>query len=276
MRCSNRRWPENEGEFVVVRAIVDTGVLEVTIRDGSRGNIVDLAWVADAQAALALVGPEVGCVLIRSEGKNFGLGGDISVFAGEDPAAGLRRLVDGVHALYRDLAALQVPIVIAVQGWAAGVSMSLVLLADIVLIGASARLKTAYAGIGLTSDGGITWTLPRRVPHAVALDLLLTDRSLSADEAVAFGIASRIIADDCLASEARELSMKLAAGPRAAHRAIKSLVLDGRDASLYEQLDAEAEAMVQAVVSPEGIEGVRAFMERRPPDFIGARSAAGS
>lgn len=261
---------------MVVRATVNTGVLEIAIEDVSRGNVVDLAWVADVKAAIAFVGPEVGCVLIRSEGKNFGLGGDISVFAGEDPAADLRRLVDGVHAVFCDLVGLQVPIVVAVQGWAAGVSMSLVLLADIVLIGASARLKTAYAGIGLTSDGGITWTLPRRVPHAVALDLLLTDRSLSADEAVTLGIASRIIADEHLASEARELSLGLAAGPRAAHRAVKSLVLEGRSASLHDHLDAEADAMVRAVVSPEGSEGVRAFMERRPPDFIGARSAAGS
>ena len=251
------------------------GVLEILLVDISRGNIVDLFWVAEFREALALVGPEVGCVLIRSEGKNFGLGGDISVFSGDDPVGGLQKLVDGVHAVFRDLAALRVPIVIAVQGWAAGVSMSLVLLADIVLVGDSAQLKTAYAGIGLTSDGGITWTLPRRVPHAVALDLLLTDRSLSAAEAVTLGIASRAIADECLASEARKLSLKLAAGPRAAHCAVKRLVLDGRDASLHNHLDAEADSMLQALVSPEGREGVRAFVERRPPDFIGARSVTG-
>lgn len=241
--------------------------------DASRGNAVDLTWVAEFSSALALVDPQVGCVLISAEGKNFGLGGDVTTFVGKDPAGGLRRLVDGVNGVWREVAALEVPLVVAVQGWAAGVSLSLVLMADIVLVGASARLKTAYTGIGLTADGGITWTLPRRVPHAVALDLLLTDRSLSADEAVAFGIASRISNDEHLSGDARELAARIAAGPRAAQREVKRLVRDGRSAELSDQMLAEADAMVVAVVSPEGSEGVRAFLERRRPDFVAARSA---
>lgn len=261
---------------MAVRAALSEGVLEIVINDWARGNVVDLAWVADMRTALGLVSPQVGCVLIRSEGKNFGFGGDVTTFVGQDPAGEMQRLVDGVHEVWRELTALEVPLLVAVQGWAAGVSLSLVLLADIVLVGVSARLKTAYTGIGLISDGGITWTLPRHVPHAVALDLLLTDRWLNADETVAFGIASRLSRDEVLADDARELAARLAAGPRAAHREVKRLVREGRTVRLHDQLDAEADAMVVAVVSPEGSEGVRAFVERRPPDFTAARTAEAS
>ena len=257
---------------MAIRASTEEGVLEVVIDDAARGNVVSLAWVADMRAALAELGPDVGCLLLRSEGRNFGLGGDVATFAGDDPAGDVGRLVEGVHEISRQLAALEIPLVIAVQGWAAGVGMSLALMGDVVLAGVSTRFKTAYAGIGLVADGGLTWTLPRRLPHALALDLLLTDRALTAAEALAHGIVSRVSEDEELVEDARRLARTLAVGPREAHRAVKRLVRDGRSSDLHAQLDAEAAAMVAAVVSPEGREGVEAFLARRAPDFASTRS----
>ena len=258
----------------MIRAAVQDGVLEIVVDDAERGNVVDLAWVAEFDAALELVGPEVGAVLVRSEGRNFGLGGDVTTFVGDDPAGDLRRLVEGVHGTVERLERLEVPLVVAVQGWAAGVSFSLALLADVLLVGASARFKTAYTGIGLTTDGGMTWSLPRRVPRALAMDLLLTDRVLGADEAVALGVASRRSEDAQLVDDARALAVSLAAGPRAAFRAVKRLVDAGATAELTTHLAAECEAMTAAVVTPEGREGVHAFLERRPADYATARGTA--
>ena len=259
---------------MAVNAAIEDGVLEIVIDDPKRGNVVDLTWVADVGSALDLLGPEVGCVLVRSEGKNFCLGGDVTTFVGDDPAGDLERLVTGVHDVFGRLVELDVPFVVAVQGWAAGVGFSLALAADIVMVGASTRFKTAYTGIGLVSDGGMTWTLPRRVPQALALDLLLTDRVLGAEEAVALGVASRMTDDDHLVEEARALAGRLAAGPRDAQRAVKRLVRDGQSVGLVEQFAAEEVAMITAVVSPEGSEGVAAFLARRAPDYARARAEA--
>ena len=257
----------------MMHAAVSDGVLEVVVDDAARGNVIDLGWVARFGSALDHLDDAVGCVLIRSEGRNFGLGGDVTTFVGDDPAGDLGRLVDGLHGVFLRLAGAGVPIVVAVQGWAAGASFSLALLADVLVVGASARFKTAYAGIGLTADGGMTWTLPRRVPRAVALDLLLTDRVLPADEAVALGVASRVVADELLVEESRAIARRIAAGSRTAHASVRRLVDDGEAATFDEQLVAERERMVAAIASPEGAEGVRAFLDRRSPDFSAAREA---
>jgi 2-(1,2-epoxy-1,2-dihydrophenyl)acetyl-CoA isomerase len=163
-----------------------------------------------------------------------------------------------------------VPVVAAVHGWAAGAGMSLVLAADVAVAGTSTRLRPAYPAIGLTPDGGMTWTLPRAVGAARARHLLLTDRVLYADEALELGLVATVVTDDAVADEARLLAERLAAGPVHALSRVKRLLRESPDRDLDAQLDAEAVSIARSAAGDEGREGVAAFVERRTPRF-GAR-----
>lgn len=245
----------------------DPGVVEVVLAAGDRGNAIDLAWCDAFDDALATIGPDDRVVLVHAEGRNFCVGGDVATFVGDDPGAQVRTLADRVHDTIRRLDAVPLPVVVAVQGWAAGAGFSLALAGDLVVFGASARAKTAYRAIGLTGDGGLTWQLPRKVGHGTALDLLLSDRVLDADAALHLGVATRVAADADLLDAARELARTVAAGPRDAAIAVKQLVRAAPTSTLTDQLDAETDAIAAAADHPDGREGVAAFLERRPPRF---------
>ena len=243
-------------------------VAEIVLNDQDRGNVIDHAWTDAFVDAVDAIGVDDRCVLVRAEGANFCFGGDVAGFgAADDPGAHIRSLADRLHQGLRLLAASEVPVVAAVQGWATGAGMSLALAADILVVGASARFKTAYNGLGFTADGGMTWHLSRRVPPAIATDLLLSDRVLGADEARQLGLVSRVVADAELTSAARDLAGAIAGRSVTANRAVKRLLREAPLAPLDTHLDAEAQAIETAADGPDGREGVAAFLARRPPSF---------
>lgn len=269
-------------------------VLRCVVTDAARRSTLDFAAVREVTAALRDLGrgtpaPDVGAVLLVGEGANFCTGADVAGFATEGPrvSAGeersgpgsrpsdtapdlgdtVRALAGDLHDLVRAVVTAPVPVVAAVHGWAAGAGMSLVLAADLAVAGASTRLRPAYPAIGLTADGGLTWTLPRAVGAARARHLLLTDRVLSADDALALGLVAAVVPDDAVAAEARQLAERLADGPTAALGRVKRLLHEGAARDLDAQLDAEADAIAASAAGPEGREGVAAFLDRRAPRF---------
>jgi 2-(1,2-epoxy-1,2-dihydrophenyl)acetyl-CoA isomerase len=145
--------------------------------------------------------------------------------------------------------------------------MSLVCLADIALGGPSTKLRPAYPGIGLSPDGGMSWTLPRIVGAGRAREILLPDAVLDADAAVRLGILSRLVADDEVRAEALNLARTLSAGPRSTYASIKSLLTQSTSATLSDQLDYERDAITAAVNGKAGREGVDAFVEKRKPNY---------
>jgi 2-(1,2-epoxy-1,2-dihydrophenyl)acetyl-CoA isomerase len=216
------------------------------------------------------VEPDVGAVLLVGEGPNFCTGGDVKAFAtATDVRTTVRDLAGELHDLVRAFAEAPVPVVAAVHGWAAGAGMSLVLAADIAVAGTSTRLRPAYPAIGLTPDGGLTWTLPRAIGAIRARHILLTDRVLSADEALALGLVAAVVADDAVEAEARSLAEGLAEGPVGALGRMKRLLREGAVNDLDTQLDAEAAAIAESAAGDEGREGVAAFHARRAPRFRG-------
>ena len=243
------------------------GVLHVVLDAPDRGNTIDLAFAEQLRDALRARTDADRVVLLRAAGRNFCFGGDVSTFVGDDPGATIRELADTLHVALCELAAVEVPVVVAVQGWATGAGMSLALAGDIVLLAEGARLKTAYNALGLTADGGMTWQLPRRAPWTVAMDLLLTDRVVDAAEAGLLGLAARVLPDDELDGEARALAAGIAGRSRGAAVAVKRLLAQSPTSSLADQLDAETDAIAAAADTPDGREGVAAFLEKRPPRF---------
>lgn len=250
---------------------VEDGVLEITLSTAARGTSLDFAGVAAGTAALAELRSDVGAVLLTGAGSNFCAGGDVRDFAAaEDRAAHLYQLADTLHVFVRALDAAPVPVVAAVHGWAAGAGMSLVCAADLAVGGPGTRMRPAYPGVGLSPDGGMSWTLPRLVGAAKARDIMLTDAVLDAAEAHRIGILARLTdSDDAVVPAARDLARTLARGPRASYASIRALLSQSATATLGEQLDAERDAMGKAAGSPTGREGVDAFLAKRAPDYSG-------
>jgi 2-(1,2-epoxy-1,2-dihydrophenyl)acetyl-CoA isomerase len=144
--------------------------------------------------------------------------------------------------------------------------MSRVVAADIAVAGVSTRLRPAYPAIGLTPDGGLSWTLPRAVGAARARHILLTDRVLDAAEALEWGLVATVVPDDEVSAHALELAQRLADGPTRALGRTKRL-LRAEDRGLSAQLDAEADAIAESAAGADGQEGIAAFRDRRSPRF---------
>ncbi|KAA8885130.1 enoyl-CoA hydratase/isomerase family protein [Nocardia colli] len=244
------------------------GVLQITIATAANGTSMDFGGIVAGTAALRSIGPEVGAVLLTGTGANFCAGGNVRGFAAAaDRAAHIYGLATDLHHFVRALDATAVPVVVGVQGWAAGAGMSLVCAADIALGGPGTKLRPAYPGIGLSPDGGMSWTLPRIVGLGRAREILLTDAILDADEAVRLGILSRLVADEEVQAEALTLARALAAGPRSTYSSIKTLLSLSSSSTLGDQLDRERDAIAAAANGATGREGVDAFVEKRKPNY---------
>lgn len=252
------------------------GVLTIAVSTTGAGNSLDDAALAAGTQALREVARgqrDVGAVLLVGLGKNFCAGGNVRAFAGaDDRPTYLREIADNFHQLVGALYEADRPVVVAAKGWAAGAGMSLVLHADVAVGGPSTRLRPAYRGIGLTPDGGLTWTLPRAVGAARARQIILTDRVISADEAQQWGLLSEIVADDEVDSAARTAAEAIASGPRDADAMTKHLLAVSADTTLVEHLALEARSISERSGLREGIEGVDSFVGKRAPDFTLGRA----
>ncbi|MFD1811299.1 enoyl-CoA hydratase/isomerase family protein [Rhodococcus gannanensis] len=254
---------------------LDGDVLRIAVATAGKGTSLDFDCVDEGTAALrALTAGEIraGAVLLVGEGANFCAGGNVRDFASApDRGAYVLDVAHRLHDFVRLLAATTVPVVAAVQGWAAGAGMSLVCAADIAIGGQSTKMRAAYPGVGLSPDGGMSFTLPRIVGTRKASELILTDAVVDADEAVRLGLLSRLVADDEVQTEALRVAAGLADGPTSSYASIKALLARSGDSSLSDQLDAEAASISAAAAGPTGREGVDAFVEKRRPDFRATR-----
>ncbi len=163
---------------------------------------------------------------------------------------------------------MEKPLVVAVNGPAAGAGLSLAIAGDVVIAARSAHFSAAYGAVGLTPDGGMSWLLPRVVGLRRAQEIILTNRRIGADEAAAIGLVTRVVDDAALAGEALAAAHALAAGPVAALAGARALLAEGAGRDLAGQLRAEANRIAQAGAGSEAREGISAFLARRKPDFL--------
>jgi len=256
----------------LVKLTVDKGLARIVLARPEAGNAMNwdlIDALADAsQQVTATQG--VRAVLITAEGKNFCVGGDIRSFASEaDPGDFIERLAGRLHDGIKALAGLDAPVVVAVRGAAAGAGLSLAVAGDIVLCGESASFTMAYTGIGLTSDGGATWTLPRLIGLRRAQEMAYLNRRVTAAEAVEWGLVHRVLADDAVEAEALAIAEQLAQGPTKAFGGVKRLYAQGSTADFPTQLDAEAKAIGTALRTEDALGAVKAFVAREKPVFSG-------
>lgn len=255
-----------------VKVSVEAGLAHLRLNRAGEGNVLDLAMIdALTSAILALDPVAVRAVLISAEGRNFSVGGDLrGMAAAEDRGALLRSMADRFHEGLKHLEALGVPVVTAVNGNAAGAGLSLAAGGDVVIGGAGSGYMMAYTAIGLSADGGATFRLPRLIGLRLTQEMAFLNRRLDAAEALATGLVTRVVPDEALLDEALAVARKLAGGPTGAFRAMKRLLDTGARADFAAHLDAEGQAIALTAAGEDAGEGVRAFLERRPPVFRGA------
>ena len=261
-------------EFETLEYEVQGGVATLTLAREAAANSLNLRLCEELrEAALACHrDPAVRAILLRSRGRMFCSGGDLPSFAaaGDDAPALIRRMTVHLHAAISLFARTDAPVIAAVQGAAAGAGMSLVCACDLVVAGESARFAMAYTRAGLSPDGSGTWFLPRLVGRQRALELMLTNRMLSAQEALDWGIVTRVVPDAEVEAAARKLAAELAAGPTRAYGLVKRLVLSSASESLETQMELEAAGIADSAASADGREGVAAFLGKRAAKFRGA------
>ena len=249
------------------------GVLEITLNRPSSGNALSPDLASElAEVANTCVGDRsLRAVIVTGAGRMFCAGGDLSAMeqAGDDLHATLLRMTQDVHAAVSRFARMSAPVITAVNGMAAGGGFSLAISGDMILAAESAKFLLAYTSAGLSPDGSSSWYLPRRIGHARASELMLTNRMLSAHEALEWGLINRVVADAELMNEARKLANRLAAGPTRAFGTVKRLLNESFTSGLETQMEYEAHGIADAAVSRDGREGVSAFLEKRKPSFLG-------
>jgi 2-(1,2-epoxy-1,2-dihydrophenyl)acetyl-CoA isomerase len=247
------------------------GILHVAVSSSANGTSLDRdAKIAGAEVlnSSAATDGSIRAILLYGAGANFCAGGNVRAFAAaDDRPEFLLGLANDFHAFIKALSRVDIPVIAAVHGWAAGAGMSIVTHADIAIGGTSTQFRPAYAGIGLSPDGGLTWSLPRVVGAARARDIILGNRVLDATEAERIGLLSRIVADDEVYDTALAAAQELANGPAAAYAATRRLLNASESSTLSDQLDAEAQSISQLSGTPTGIEGVDAFVSKRKPNW---------
>lgn len=248
------------------------GVATLTLNRPGNANSLDLPLATRLRDLAHEVAADdrVRCVVLTGNGRMFCAGGDVGSFTQvSDRKSYVSQLASTLHEAIIALVAMPKPLLVVVNGPAAGAGLSLALVGDVVIAARSAHFTAAYTKIGMTPDGGMTWLLPRLIGLRRAQEMILTNRRVSADEAEQLGVISRAVDDESLAQEGATVAGQLAAASTSALAVSRALLWEGATASLADQLEREASRIGEAADTADGREGVEAFLARRAPRFGG-------
>ena len=259
--------------FTTIEFAVDGHVAHIALNrpDAANGLSMEMARELLAASLVCRGDAAVRAVLLTGRGRFFCAGGDLKGFVehAETLYAFVKELTTHLHAAIANFARMRAPLLIAVNGAAAGAGFSLAAAGDLVLAARSAKFSMAYTAAGLVPDGSSSWYLPRVIGLRRTQELMLSNRRLSAEEALDWGIVTRVVDDAELAEEAARLARQLADGPTQAFGAVKKLLALSSESSLEAQLEHESQAIAEAAITADGREGVAAFFAKRPARFTG-------
>jgi 2-(1,2-epoxy-1,2-dihydrophenyl)acetyl-CoA isomerase len=250
---------------------VSEGIALFTINRPKAFNAFNLETaqvMAERFTAIALNREIVGVVL-TGEGKAFCAGGDLKWVSGYGKGYGeaFHELAASYHQTILEIRRMPKPVVAAVNGLAAGGGFSLSLACDFRVMEASATLMQAYTSNGLSLDGGGTYTLPRLVGLARAMEIAAFDRPISSEQALSWGMVTEVVEDGQSVERATEILQELKKRSLSSFAASKKLMVDSFDTSLEAQLEKERDALSLCADHPNGREGVSAFVEKRKPVY---------
>ncbi len=252
---------------------VRDGVAHVVLNREKAANALNLDLSRELMLAAieADEDPAVRAVVVTGRGRMFCAGGDLQSFAGAGDAmpALLKEMTTYLHSAISRFARMRAPVVGAVNGAAAGAGFSMLCGMDMVIASENAKFTMAYTRAGLAPDGSSTYWLPRLIGNRRTVELMLTNRRIEAEEALEWGIVNKIVSPDLLEEEATAFAKQLADGPTTAFGLVKELVLASADNSLETQMELEARAIAAASRTADAKEGMKAFFEKRDPEFQG-------
>lgn len=256
-------------EYDAITFSQDGAVARITLNRPDAANGMNDTMTRElADAAKRCDTTAVKVVVLTGSGRFFCAGGDLKSFASA-PSRGayIKGVADDLHRAISTFARTDAVLITAVNGTAAGAGFSLAITGDLVLAAESATFTMAYTKVGLSPDGSSSYYLPRLVGLRKAQELMLTNRTLTAAEAVQWGLATDVVPDAELGERAAGLAEKVAAGARGSGGAVKSLLLNSLKNSLEEQMELEGRLIADRADSPDGREGVDAFLAKRRPEF---------
>ncbi len=260
-------------EFTTLLFDIRDNVAHITLNRPEAANSINEEMGKDLMHAALRCDedPEIRAVLISGAGKIFSGGGDLKAFLskGDQLPYHVKEITTYLHAAVSRFTRMDAPVVAAVHGAVAGAGMSVAIACDIVVAAETTRFMVAYTRAGLTPDGSATYFLPRIVGLKRALELTLTNRMFSAQEALQWGLVTRVVPDNELLAQARAIAVQLAAGPTRAYGVSKRLLHSGWAETLETQMENESQAIANSARTADAREGITAFLEKRPPKYKG-------
>lgn len=252
-----------------LRVVRTDRVLCITLDRPASANAIDLAMgrtLADVARACE-ADASLGAVVLTGAGSRFCAGGDVRSFAaaGDGLPGALRELTMYLHGALASFARMKAPLVAAVNGVAAGAGLGLALAGDLCIAAQSASFRSAYTAIGLSPDAGSTWALPRLIGARRAQEMVLTNRLVSADQALAWGLVTEVVPDDQVLERATALASQLASMVTTSLGAAKRLLAASYGAEHAAQMEREAASIMDLAEGPETRAAIQAFVARTLP-----------
>jgi len=259
-------------EFIKVTE--DSGIVTITLNRPERLNALAGHMRRDLAEALEEAGsdPHIRVVVLAGEGRAFCAGGDVHFMAElveRGDAEEFARLLGAARRVVLAIRHMTKPVVASIEGACAGAGFNLALACDLRIASSTATFSQSFVKLGFHPDWGGSYFLPRMVPSNIACELFFLGDAIDASTALRLGLINRVVAPEELAAETRKLAERLCDGPAVSIAAAKHAVYAGEHDSLEQMLQYEVEAQLRCFESEDGREGVRAFLEKRPPKFTG-------
>lgn len=252
---------------------IESGLAHLVLSQPERGNPIDGEFGRAFSLAMSELSErdDVRAVLLSARGKLFSVGGDLTALVQQGDAlpVTIKAWTTDLHSAIVRMVRMRAPVVVAIHGNIAGGSVSVMAAADIVVIGRSARISSAFAKIGFTPDSGSTTTVTRRIGPVRAKRFFLMGETMDADTALSTGLVDIVVDDDKVVAEAERIAREFSVGPTEAYAGIKRLFLQTPTRPLESQMEDEAQTLAATSRTADAQEGVRAFKEKRKPTFVG-------
>ena len=246
-------------------------ILEVTLNRPDAYNALNLDMMKLLAEALSSAARDdsIRGILITGEGKAFCAGGDLKWISQQKEGAGsvLHRLAPQFHLSILEIRRMEKPVVAAINGIAAGGGFSLALACDFRVMAQSARLQQAYTSSGLSMDGGGSFTLPRLVGLARAMEIMAFDEPITSERALEWGLVTKVVPDDDVLSESVAMLNRLGRTSLHSFAWSKKLMTNSFNTTLETQLELERQGISDCGAHSDGQEGIKAFVEKRNPSF---------
>jgi 2-(1,2-epoxy-1,2-dihydrophenyl)acetyl-CoA isomerase len=270
--------PPETPELQTVNVTVEGGVGTVELNRPDALNAWNTQLGLDLRAAIEYVAGDdaVRAVVVRGAGRGFSSGADLKDMSSRDQLteAGrpdvYRTLTERYHPIITGLREMPKPVVAAVRGPAVGIGLSLALACDLIVAAESAYFLLAFVNIGLVPDGGSSLFVPSRVGMARAFEMAMLGERVPAPQALDWGLINRVVADDAFDAEIDALASRLAAGPTSSYAGTKRQLNRWLYSGMADQLEFEAGIQREMSNTDDFVEGVTAFVEKRPARFGGA------